>query len=97
MWWKRLLPIVTINWAVNYPNLILQAFANEIHAVHEAIQQGLVLSAHDISEGGIAVALAEMSFKNKIGVNVDIPGDLPTDKKLFSERVDLFWKSLRKN
>ncbi len=50
-----------------------------------AIQQGLVLSAHDISEGGVAVALAEMSFKRQIGAKVEIPGDLSTEKKLFSE------------
>lgn len=65
------------------PDLI--SFTDEIAAVHAAIQAGLVLAAHDISEGGVAVALAEMSFKNKMGVTVFIPGDLPNDKKLFSE------------
>ncbi|KTC92569.1 phosphoribosylformylglycinamidine synthase subunit PurL [Legionella drozanskii] len=67
------------------PKPNLTSFANEIAAVHLAIQNGLILSAHDISEGGIAVTLAEMSFKNKIGAKVTIPGELPTDKKLFSE------------
>ncbi|WP_338034440.1 phosphoribosylformylglycinamidine synthase subunit PurL [Legionella cardiaca] len=67
------------------PRPDLASFANEIAAVHTAIQQELILSAHDISEGGIAVTLAEMSFKNKIGVNVSLPGSLPDDKKLFSE------------
>ncbi|OCH96992.1 phosphoribosylformylglycinamidine synthase II [Legionella jamestowniensis] len=67
------------------PRPDLTTFSREITAVHMAIQQNLVLSAHDISEGGIAVALAEMSFKNHIGVNVSIPGSLADDKKLFSE------------
>ncbi|MBA3535633.1 MAG: phosphoribosylformylglycinamidine synthase subunit PurL [Tatlockia sp.] len=67
------------------PKPDLATFSDEITAIHRAIQSGLVLSAHDISEGGIAVALAEMSFKNKIGVNVFIPGELENDKKLFSE------------
>ncbi|MCW8408927.1 phosphoribosylformylglycinamidine synthase subunit PurL [Legionella sp. PATHC035] len=67
------------------PKPDLAAFADQISAVHAAMQAGLVCSAHDISEGGIAVALAEMSFKNEIGVNVFISGDLPNDKKLFSE------------
>ncbi len=67
------------------PKPDLATVNKEIHAVYEAIQADLVLSAHDISEGGIAVALSEMSFKNGIGVNVNIPGDLPTEKKLFSE------------
>jgi phosphoribosylformylglycinamidine synthase len=67
------------------PQPDLQQFTNEIHAVHDAIEKGLVLSAHDISEGGIAVALSEMSFKNRIGVIVQVPGDLADDKKLFGE------------
>jgi phosphoribosylformylglycinamidine synthase II len=67
------------------PKPDLVAFDREIQAVHTAIQQGLVLAAHDISEGGAAVALAEMSFKNLIGVKADIPGDLPVHTKLFSE------------
>lgn len=67
------------------PKPDLAVFGREIHAVHTAIQQGLVLSAHDISEGGVAVALAEMSFKQQIGVQVDVPGELSTEKKLFGE------------
>lgn len=67
------------------PKPDLSTLAREIHTVTEAIQKGLVLSAHDISEGGIAVALAEMSFKNQIGVTVQIPGDLPVCTKLFTE------------
>lgn len=69
----------------NVPKPDLSTIAAEVHAVSEAIQQGLVLAAHDISEGGVAVALAEMSFKNKIGATINIPGELPLDKKLFSE------------
>ena len=69
----------------NLPKPDLSTFSNEIHAVQSAIEKGLVLSAHDISEGGVAVALAEMSFRNQIGVKVDIPGTLSTEKKLFGE------------
>lgn len=67
------------------PKPDLSTFAREIQAVHAAMQADLVLSAHDISEGGVAVALAEMSFKRQIGVKVDIPGELTPEKKLFSE------------
>ncbi|VVC76559.1 Phosphoribosylformylglycinamidine synthase subunit PurL [Aquicella siphonis] len=67
------------------PKPDLKTFSDEIHAVHEAIQNGWVLAAHDISEGGAAAALAEMSFKNRIGVQIDIPGELAADKKLFAE------------
>ena len=67
------------------PKPELDSFSNEIAAVHSAIQADLVLSAHDISEGDLAVALAEMSFKNNIGVTISILGDLSNEKKLFSE------------
>lgn len=69
----------------NVPKPDLTKIAAEIFAVTDAIRQGLVLSAHDISDGGVAVALAEMTFKKCIGISVKIPGDLSTDKILFSE------------
>jgi phosphoribosylformylglycinamidine synthase II len=69
----------------NVPKPDLAHIAGEIFAVATASQQGLILSAHDISDGGLAVAIAEMSFKNKMGVTVDVPGDLPIAKKYFSE------------
>jgi phosphoribosylformylglycinamidine synthase II len=70
---------------INLPKPDLTKIAAEIQAVTTAIQKGLVLSAHDISEGGLAIALAEMSFKNKMGMKVIVPGELPNEKKLFGE------------
>jgi phosphoribosylformylglycinamidine synthase subunit PurL len=67
------------------PKPDLNKISAEIHAVIDAIQQGLVLSAHDISDGGVAVAIAEMTFRNAIGVSVRIASELPQDKILFSE------------
>lgn len=69
----------------NVPKPDLTTLAREVHAVYEAIQQGLVLAAHDISEGGVALAIAEMCFPQQIGVKATIPGELATEKKLFSE------------
>jgi len=43
------------------------------------------LSCHDISDGGIASAIAEMTFGNSIGCDVNINGELSIDKLLFSE------------
>jgi phosphoribosylformylglycinamidine synthase len=39
---------------------------------YELVKQGGVLSAHDLSEGGLAVALAEMAFSGKAGVKVEL-------------------------
>jgi len=57
---------------------------------HEALRQGLVRSCHDCSDGGMAVALAEMAFAGEIGLAVDLD-EVPTaqdereDVLLFSE------------
>jgi phosphoribosylformylglycinamidine synthase len=38
--------------------------------MHDAIVAGLVRSCHDLSEGGLAVALAEMAFAGEIGADI---------------------------
>lgn len=59
--------------------------------VHEvciaAASQGILQSAHDVSEGGLAVCLAESSFlsEEKIGLNVDLQDEMRTDMLLFGE------------
>jgi len=41
--------------------------------LHQAIQQGLLVSAHDLSEGGLAVALAEMALAGRLGATITLP------------------------
>ncbi|MCL4833074.1 MAG: phosphoribosylformylglycinamidine synthase subunit PurL [Caldilineaceae bacterium] len=41
-------------------------------ALHNAIRSGLVQSCHDLSEGGLAVALAEMAIGGRLGVKMGI-------------------------
>jgi phosphoribosylformylglycinamidine synthase II len=63
----------------------IKELERQVYALTDAVDSGLVLAAHDISKGGLAVALAKMSIKNKIGVLVDVPSALPQDRLLFSE------------
>jgi len=53
----------------------------------EAIGAGLVRSAHDLSEGGLAAALAECAFHSarKLGCEVGLDGPLRDDVLLFAE------------
>ena len=47
--------------------------ANSVfHKLHAAIKSGNVRSCHDLSEGGLAVAAAEMAFAGGLGVKLDI-------------------------
>ncbi len=50
-----------------------------------AIRDGLVASAHDLSEGGLAAALAEAGFGRGLGADVTFETNLRPDLALFSE------------
>lgn len=45
------------------------------HAMAEAIAAGLVRSAHDLAEGGLAVAAAEWAHAGRLGVTLDVADD----------------------
>jgi phosphoribosylformylglycinamidine synthase len=67
------------------PHIDLAKEAAVQKLVYDAIRQGLVKSAHDLSEGGLGVALAESCFGNEIGATVSLESDLRSDVLLFSE------------
>ena len=69
----------------NVPKPDLIETRNQIFAVTDCAEKKLMLSCHDISDGGIAISIAEMAFANNIGCNVTIPGELEMSKLLFSE------------
>lgn len=51
----------------------------------EAIEKGLLVSAHDCSEGGLAVALAECCIRGGLGAEVLLESDVRSDCLLFGE------------
>ncbi len=68
------------------PALELEREAALQKALIETIQAGLVDSAHDCSEGGIAVTLAESTFCRSVGAGIDLPSqELPAEFVLFGE------------
>jgi phosphoribosylformylglycinamidine synthase len=52
------------------PRVDLEQAPRIFAALHAAMREGLIRSCHDLSEGGLAVALAEMSFAGGCGVDV---------------------------
>lgn len=44
-------------------------------AVHSAMRDGLIRACHDLSEGGLAVAIAEMSIAGRLGVSLELDSD----------------------
>ena len=69
----------------NLPKPDLKEVKNQIFALNNCIEKRLVLSCHDIADGGVASAVAEMTFGNEIGCDVKIINNLRTDTILFSE------------
>jgi phosphoribosylformylglycinamidine synthase len=79
----------------NVPIVRFDLERNMIYGVIDAIDEGLLAAAHDISNGGLAASLCEMALTRpaKFGLDVDLDsvqiGDgnatMRTDKMLFSE------------
>ncbi len=62
-------------------------------ALHRAIVEGLVRSCHDLSEGGLAVAAAEMAFAGNLGAELslaELETELDEPVLLFSESNSRF-------
>ncbi len=81
------------------PQVDYQRGTKIFQAVSKAIQEGLVRSAHDCSEGGLAVTIAEMAFAGGVGVTIRLDQgpfkNLNAEKKrndmlLFSESNSRF-------
>jgi len=69
----------------NVPRPDLLEVRNEIFSLTTCIDKELVLACHDISDGGIASALSEMTFENNIGCNINFETKLKPETFLFSE------------
>ena len=67
-------PIIDLNLEHKVQNCLL-----------EAIRTGIVAAAHDCSEGGIAVALAEMAIAGKTGAVINLDDRLSDVASCFSE------------
>ena len=75
----------------NVPKVNLETAPKIAEKISTAITQGLIVSCHDCSEGGLVVTLAEMAFAGGLGIEADLRG-LPkshnssrADTQLFSE------------
>ncbi|MBK8781870.1 MAG: hypothetical protein IPO22_08690 [Anaerolineales bacterium] len=70
------LPVISDQSVPDVPKETPQVY----RALHQAITSGLIRSAHDLSEGGLAVTAAEMCIGGRLGMNV-----VPTLVGMFTE------------
>lgn len=80
----------------NVPKVDPQAGKRIFDALSAAVKAGSVRSCHDLSDGGLAVAAAEMAFAGGLGVEIDVEGlpvadgGLEAAALLFSESPSRF-------
>ena len=69
------------------PPVDLEAERRNGDAVRRLIRAGRVTAVHDLSDGGLAVGLAEMTLAHGRGMTLDVDafGDLPSHAALFGE------------
>jgi phosphoribosylformylglycinamidine synthase II len=83
---------VTNGSSNNIPLVDKESLPEVLGSVHQAIISGKVLSCHDVSEGGVITAVAEMCFGGNAGVEL-MPTDVVAsqmDKFLFNETAGCF-------
>lgn len=74
------------------PRVDPQYFLKTLRAVHKGISSGVILSCHDIAEGGLAATISEMCFGGDCGATIDIEdvGAQRPDFALFNETAGCF-------
>jgi len=84
----------------NVPKVDAQSAMNRYRSVNTAQKQGLIASCHDLSDGGLAVAVAETAFAGGLGIAValaklDAPQELSDATLLFSESASRLLVTVR--
>ena len=86
------------------PKLRLEENFKVSNTIKQLIQENnnSITSVHDLSKGGLAVALALMSIKSDMGANINIDNmpsadELTTSEKLYSESLSRFIVTVRKD
>lgn len=81
----------------NVPKPDLNESRDQIFAITDCADRELLLACHDISDGGVAVSISEMTFGNEIGCSAVIGGQLKNHKILFSETGGFILEIDKKN
>jgi phosphoribosylformylglycinamidine synthase len=74
----------------NLPKINLEKVNKVFHVLNRAISGGAVPACHDISEGGLAAALAEMCFGGNVGAEISIPAGENPEYFLYNETAGCF-------
>ncbi len=84
--------LVTGRRSSDVPTVDMESARIIFRDVHTAITRGQLRSCHDLSEGGLAVALAEMAFAGGLGADISLAslGKIEDAASLFCETPSRF-------
>jgi phosphoribosylformylglycinamidine synthase len=68
------------------PSIDLSAEKRLIDCLVALAEAGTLNSAHDLSDGGLAVGLGESCFAGGFGARIAVPGNNPAEFEIFNER-----------
>ncbi len=80
------------NLLANIPPALPPLALSTARALHQAIKAGLVRACHDLSEGGLAVASAEMALAGGLGLTIELER-VPVAAEVTEPLVTLFSES----
>jgi phosphoribosylformylglycinamidine synthase II len=80
---ERLIPYTSV------PEVRIQRAYRLMKALGEAIRMGMVQACHDLSEGGLAIAAAEMALASMLGVELDVHQIQATNAPLTQNAVNV--------
>jgi len=74
------------------PDVNIKVLKRSIEAILKEMARGNIASCHDISEGGIAVCLAEMCLGGNIGANIDLSlmGEMIANRRFANLKISDF-------
>ena len=88
----------TGSYSSRVPDVDLKALRAGLDIVTDGIERGAIVACHDVSDGGLAVALAEMCIGGDIGAEIALGGlgKMRSDTKLFSEGTSRWLVEVRR-
>lgn len=89
---------LTNSYSSRTPDVDTSVLKAGIDVVLGGIDRGAIVACHDVSDGGLAVALAEMCIGGDVGAEIDLSKmeRLRTDSRLFSESNSRWVVELKK-
>jgi phosphoribosylformylglycinamidine synthase len=89
---------MTKSYSSKVPDVDIPSLRAGTEVIVSGIERSAIVACHDVSDGGLAVALAEMSIGGDVGAEIDLAKmeNLRSDVRLFSESNSRWLVELRK-